>query len=53
MDQPDRGGALRAARRGLDGPTIAEEFIVSEQMANYRLHATGVLLQIQRRSTKP
>jgi len=39
---------LRAARRGLDGPTIAEKFTVSERMANYRLRATGVLLQIQR-----
>ena len=30
---------LRAARRGLDGPTIAEKFIVSEQMADFRLCA--------------
>lgn len=39
---------LRAARSGLDGPAIAEEFVVSEQMANYRLRATGVLMQLQR-----
>lgn len=43
-----RAALLRAARRGLDGPAIAEQFVVSEQMANYRLRATGVLLQIQR-----
>jgi len=35
-----------AARRGLGGAEIAETYNVSEQMASYRLRATGVLRQL-------
>lgn len=38
---------VRAARQGLDAAAIAEKFVVSEQMANYRLRATGVLIQLK------
>lgn len=35
-----------AARRGLDGAGIAEEYGVSETMATFRLRTTGVLQQL-------
>jgi Zn-dependent peptidase ImmA (M78 family) len=38
---------VRAARAGLDAAAIADRFAVSEQMANYRLRATGVLIQLR------
>jgi Zn-dependent peptidase ImmA (M78 family) len=37
---------LAAARRGWPAPTIAAEFNVSEQMAAFRLRATGVQRQL-------
>jgi Zn-dependent peptidase ImmA (M78 family) len=40
---------LRAAKSGLDVATIAARYTVSEQMAAYRLRATGVLRQINAR----
>jgi Zn-dependent peptidase ImmA (M78 family) len=35
-----------AARRGLRGTEIAQEYNVSEQMASFRLRTTGVLRQL-------
>ena len=35
-----------AVKRGLDAPTIADRYGVSEQMAAYRLRTTGVMKQL-------
>ncbi len=40
---------LRAAKQNMDAAAIAQTYAVSEQMANYRLRATGVLRQISHR----
>lgn len=42
-----------AARRGLDAPTIALTYMVSESMANFRLRTTGVERQLDARHRSP
>lgn len=39
---------LRAARRGLSPAEVAEKYLTSEQMARFRLNASGVLVQVGR-----